>query len=559
MSATPNINLLKIKGNKFDATAAPTVNDDTSAGYSVGSTWIDVTNDKAYNCVDATTGAAVWNTPEAAENISNADLTFGANHYANLNAKTWELKDGSDSLIKFTPYGTVGGRIHTNGSVVNSSFNVKWDGTSGNIFSVSTGNTIIHTLSYEDYTMKRIDGSTDFFSVNRISANATISLHNTAGTKIFRIDSSAVNSFLHSNFLLKCSDNSAATSGFKITDINDDSKWDFRNNGDVVVGQNINFIGDSASVSNLKLYRPANAVNYGAGFDIDLSNSASAQKNYGRFGAQIVTNTSGSEYGKSYVAATKNGTTTIIAEFDSANGLSVLEGGANSISTSAVPSFIAKSDGTTDGYIQLNCTANTHGIKLKSPAHSAAQSYTLTFPGTAPVNGQFLKTDASGNLSWGLSSDSTKLPLAGGAMTGAITTNSTFDGRDVSVDGTKLDTIETGATTDQTLNKTFTLQEPTASDDITVFRTDVAITVQEVIACSTGTSPSTTYQLKHHPTRSDAGNALTTSAATTSTTTGDTASLSDATIPADSWIWLETTVATGTDVYLSIDIRYTQD
>ena len=34
------------------------------------------------------------------------------------------------------------------------------------------------------------------------------------------------------------------------------------------------------------------------------------------------------------------------------------------------------------------------------------------------------------------------LPKAGGAMTGAITTSSTFDGRDVSVDGTKLDGIE---------------------------------------------------------------------------------------------------------------------
>jgi len=41
--------------------------------------------------------------------------------------------------------------------------------------------------------------------------------------------------------------------------------------------------------------------------------------------------------------------------------------------------------------------------------------------------------------------DSTKLPKAGGAMTGAITTNSTFDGRNVSVDGTKLDGIASGA------------------------------------------------------------------------------------------------------------------
>jgi hypothetical protein len=35
-------------------------------------------------------------------------------------------------------------------------------------------------------------------------------------------------------------------------------------------------------------------------------------------------------------------------------------------------------------------------------------------------------------------------------MTGAITTNSTFDGRDVATDGTKLDGIEAGATADQT-------------------------------------------------------------------------------------------------------------
>jgi hypothetical protein len=46
----------------------------------------------------------------------------------------------------------------------------------------------------------------------------------------------------------------------------------------------------------------------------------------------------------------------------------------------------------------------------------------------------------------------TKLPLAGGTMTGniAMTGTNTVDGRDLSVDGTKLDGIETGATADQT-------------------------------------------------------------------------------------------------------------
>ena len=46
------------------------------------------------------------------------------------------------------------------------------------------------------------------------------------------------------------------------------------------------------------------------------------------------------------------------------------------------------------------------------------------------------------------------LPKSGGAMTGAITTNSTFDGRDVATDGTKLDGIETSADVTDTTNVT---------------------------------------------------------------------------------------------------------
>jgi hypothetical protein len=46
--------------DNLTATTAPTVNDDSDAGYSVGSRWFDVTNDKIYLCIDATVGAAVW-------------------------------------------------------------------------------------------------------------------------------------------------------------------------------------------------------------------------------------------------------------------------------------------------------------------------------------------------------------------------------------------------------------------------------------------------------------------------------------------------------------------
>ena len=73
----------------------------------------------------------------------------------------------------------------------------------------------------------------------------------------------------------------------------------------------------------------------------------------------------------------------------------------NLISTSSVPSLEAKGDGSSqDGYIQLNCSQNSHGVKLKSPPHSANQSYTLTLPSTAPATDKMLQTNSSGNLSF---------------------------------------------------------------------------------------------------------------------------------------------------------------
>ena len=73
----------------------------------------------------------------------------------------------------------------------------------------------------------------------------------------------------------------------------------------------------------------------------------------------------------------------------------------NLISTVSEPSLEAKGTaGVTDGYIQLNCDQNTHGIKLKAPPHSAGASYTLTFPDDDGDADQVLKTDGTGNLDW---------------------------------------------------------------------------------------------------------------------------------------------------------------
>jgi hypothetical protein len=96
-----------------------------------------------------------------------------------------------------------------------------------------------------------------------------------------------------------------------------------------------------------------------------------------------------------------------------------------------------------NGDVKLSNLDNSAALPLAGGAMTGAITTNSTFDGVdiATRNGVLTTTTNTANAA---------LPKAGGAMTGAITTNSTFDGRDVSADGTKLDGIESNATADQT-------------------------------------------------------------------------------------------------------------
>lgn len=55
---------------------------------------------------------------------------------------------------------------------------------------------------------------------------------------------------------------------------------------------------------------------------------------------------------------------------------------------------------TNSAAIVLNCEANTHGVKIQSPPHSAGATYTLTLPNGTGSNGQALTTNGSGILAF---------------------------------------------------------------------------------------------------------------------------------------------------------------
>lgn len=52
----------------------------------------------------------------------------------------------------------------------------------------------------------------------------------------------------------------------------------------------------------------------------------------------------------------------------------------------------AKGDGSSaDGFISLNCSQNSHGVKVASPPHSASQSYTIKLPDNQIAQNKFMK------------------------------------------------------------------------------------------------------------------------------------------------------------------------
>ena len=56
--------------------------------------------------------------------------------------------------------------------------------------------------------------------------------------------------------------------------------------------------------------------------------------------------------------------------------------------------------GQIDGSITLNCYKNTHGVKIQSPPHETAATYTLILPNNMGTSGQVLSTNGTSSTSW---------------------------------------------------------------------------------------------------------------------------------------------------------------
>ncbi len=110
-------------------------------------------------------------------------------------------------------------------------------------------------------------------------------------------------------------------------------------------------------------------------------------------------------------------------------------------------------------------------------------------------------------------------------------------------------------------SKSITVESPTATEDIMCFYTDVAIAMRQLTAVLRGTTPSVTWTLRYDSDRSAAGTeVITTGTVTTNTSTGqDLTIFSNPNIPADSFVWLETTAIGGTVDELALTMIFSED
>ena len=70
--------------SNFAAIVAPTVGDDSSGGYAIGSMWIDTVTDKTYECADSSLGAAVWVETSAGVTDHTLLSNIGTNTHAQI-------------------------------------------------------------------------------------------------------------------------------------------------------------------------------------------------------------------------------------------------------------------------------------------------------------------------------------------------------------------------------------------------------------------------------------------------------------------------------------------
>ena len=153
---------------KLDATQAPTVNNDVDEGYTVGSRWFDVTNDKEYACLDNTDGAAVWTeTTQSGGGGAFTDLTDTPANYTGSSLKHVRVNVGETAL----EFVTLGG----GGDMLKATYDTDDDGD----IDVAAGGT--EKSLWTQYCIPYLSGTTAFGEIPIGTDNYALTVNGATG------------------------------------------------------------------------------------------------------------------------------------------------------------------------------------------------------------------------------------------------------------------------------------------------------------------------------------------------------------------------------------------
>jgi hypothetical protein len=194
--------------NNTTATGNPGVNNDlANQGYNVGSIWINVSTDKVFICVDASTGAAIWQEVFALSN-NGTQLLPSADNTVDIGSSTLEFKDlhldGTakvdiltvDETSTFTGLMTTAAISQTSGTATLSNVDVNAGNIDGTIIGATAAAAITATtIGGTDITASSsfigdLTGSVDASGSGKtlsgpLTGNVTGNISTTTGTSTF--------------------------------------------------------------------------------------------------------------------------------------------------------------------------------------------------------------------------------------------------------------------------------------------------------------------------------------------------------------------------------------
>ena len=194
--------------NNTTATGNPGVNNDlANQGYNVGSIWINVSTDKVFICVDASTGAAIWQEVFALSN-NGTQLLPSADNTVDIGSSALEFKDlhldGTakvdiltvDETSTFTGTMTTAAISQTSGTATFSNVDINGGNIDGTIIGATTAAAITATtIGGTDITASSsfigdLTGSVDASGVGKtltgpLTGNVTGNVTSTTGTSTF--------------------------------------------------------------------------------------------------------------------------------------------------------------------------------------------------------------------------------------------------------------------------------------------------------------------------------------------------------------------------------------